>query len=154
MRPIKNERQLLALIADRNKRYQAAHKAGEPEIGIYFVFNGEVLIDGKPLCVTEPYGKFNCADLEYDHYWKFGQRYGVVPREIEYVEVPRGRVEYDINEKKFHIYADSCVVKDRKALDDVNREFRLPAASTEEPEFDPRYHCSGCIRPKATKERE
>ena len=42
-------RQMLDHIADRNKRGQAARKAGEPEVGIYFVYNGEVLIDSKPL---------------------------------------------------------------------------------------------------------
>lgn len=32
----KNEKQLIALIADYNKRSQAAHKAGESEIGAFF----------------------------------------------------------------------------------------------------------------------
>lgn len=154
MQPIENERQLIAYIADRNKRSQAARKAGEPEVGIFFVYNGEVVIDSKPLCVTEPYGKFNSADSEYDRYWKFGQRYNVVPREIEYDEVPRGRVDYDTNEKKFHIYADSCILKDRKALEEINRGFRLPSANTDEPECDPHYSCAGCIRVKVTKEPE
>ena len=85
-----------------------------------------------------------------DRYWKFGQRYDVVPREIEYDEVPRGRVEYDINEKNFHIYADSCILKDRKALDEINRGFGLPSANTEEPACDPHYGCAGCNAP--TKE--
>lgn len=114
MQPIENGRHLLALIADRNKRGQAARKAGESEVGIFFVYNGEVLTYSTPLCVTEPYGNFNSADSEYDRYWKFGQRYDVVPREIEYGEVPRGRVEYDINEENFRIYADPCILKDRK----------------------------------------
>jgi hypothetical protein len=154
MQPIENERQLIAYIADRNKRGQAARKAGEPEVGIFFVYNGEVLIDSKPLCVTEPYVQFKSADLEYDRYWKFGQRYGVVPREIEYDEVPRGRVEYDINEKKFHVYADHCILKDRKALDDINREFHLPSASTGDPERDPQYRCAGCNgSTKSTKKK-
>lgn len=137
-------RQMLDYIADRNKRGQTAREAGEPEVGIFFVYNGEVLIDSKPLCVTEPYGKFNSADSEYDRYWKFGQTYSVVPREIEYDEVPRGRVEYDINEKKFRVYADHCILKDRKALDEVNREFHLSPANTEEPERDPHYKCKKC----------
>jgi hypothetical protein len=86
----RNERQLIAYIADRNKRGQAARKAGEPEVGIFFVYNGEVLINSKPLSVTEPYGKLNSNNSEYDRYWKFGQHCGIVPREIEYDEVPRG----------------------------------------------------------------
>jgi hypothetical protein len=144
MQPIGNERQLIACIADRNKRGQAARKAGEPEVGIFFVYNGEVLTDSKPLCVTEPYGKFISADSEYDRYWKFGQRYDVVPHEIEYDEVPRGRVEYDIIEKKFCVYVDPCILNDRKALDEVEREFHLPSANTKEPERDPRYKCKKC----------
>jgi hypothetical protein len=148
VQPIENERQLIAYIADRNKRGQAARNAGEPEVGIFFVYNGEVLRDSKPLCVTEPCGKFNSADSEYDRYWKFGQRHGVVPRDVDYEQVARGRVEYDINEKKFHVYADACILKDRKALDEIYREFHLPSADTEEAERDPHYGCSGCIEPK------
>jgi hypothetical protein len=49
MQPIENERQLIAYIADRNKRGgQAARKAGEPEIGIFFVYNGGALTDRNP----------------------------------------------------------------------------------------------------------
>ncbi|MGA2351202.1 MAG: hypothetical protein ABSF70_12275 [Terracidiphilus sp.] len=43
---------LIAHIADRNKRGQAARKAGEPEVGIFFVHNGRVLTDSMPLCVA------------------------------------------------------------------------------------------------------
>jgi hypothetical protein len=145
---------MLAYIAHRNKRAQAARKAGEPEVGIFFVYNGEVLIDSKPLCVTEPFGKFKSDDYEYDLLWKFPQRHGAVPRDIEYDEVPRGRVEYDVNEKKFHVYADPCILEDRKALDEIYRQFHLPSTNTEEPERDPHYRCPGCIMPKLTKEQE
>ncbi len=103
MQPIENERQLIAYIADRNKRGQAARKAGEPEVGIFFVYIGGVLTYSKPLCVTEPYGKFKSNNDEYDRLWKFVQRYGAVPRDVHYDEVPCGRVEFDINEKKFYV---------------------------------------------------
>jgi len=109
MQPIENERLLIAQIADRNTRGRTARKAGEPEVGIFFLYSGEVPKDSKQLCVTEAFGKFNCADSEYDRYWKFGQRYGVVPREIECDEVARGRVEYDINEEEIHVHADSGI---------------------------------------------
>jgi|SRR5665213_3860841 len=147
MQPNKDVRQMLDHIADRNKRGQAARKAGEPEVGIFFVHNGKVLMDSTPLCVTRSYGKLKSYDYDYDRFWKFGQRYGVVPRDVEYDDVPRGRVEYDINEKKFHVYADPCILKDRKALDEIYREFHLPSASTEVPERDPHYRCPGCGRP-------
>lgn len=154
MQPNEDVRQILAYIAERNKRGQAARKAGEPEIGNFFVYNGQVLTESKPLCVTEPYGKFDSADSEYERYWKFVQRYGAVPLDIEYDEVPRGRVEYDLDEEKFHVYADPCILKDRKALDEINREFHLPSSNTEEPESDPHYRCPGCIGPKVAKEEE
>jgi hypothetical protein len=53
MQPIETERQLIAYIADRNKRGQAARKAGEPEVGIFFVYNGEVVIDSKPTTLPQ-----------------------------------------------------------------------------------------------------
>ena len=90
------------------------------------------------------YGLFKSEETEHDRFWKFLQRFDVVPREVEYDEVPRGRVEYDTNEKNFHVYADPCILKDRKALDEIYRGFRLPSANTEEPENDPRYKCKEC----------
>ena len=71
MQPIENERQLIAYVADRNKRGQAARKAGEPEVGIFFVYIDAVLTDSKPLCVTEQYGKFKSNDAEYERLWEF-----------------------------------------------------------------------------------
>jgi hypothetical protein len=144
MQSIESERQLIAYIADRNRRGHAARKAGEPEVGIFFVYNGGVLTDCKPLCVTEPYGKFKSNDDEYDRLWKFVQRYGAVPPDVDYDEVPRGRVEYDIIEKKFCVYVDPCILNDRKALDEIEREFSLPYANTQDPERDPRYKCKKC----------
>lgn len=34
-------------------------------------------------------------------------------------------MEYDRNEEKFFVYADPCILKDRKALDEIDREFHL-----------------------------
>jgi len=53
-------------------------------------------------------------------------------------------VEYDINEKKFYVYADPCILKDRKALDEIDREFHLSSANTEAPLRDPHYECKKC----------
>ena len=144
MQPNEDVRQLLDHIADRNKRGQAARKAGESEIGIFFVYNGEVLMDGTPLSLTEPYGKFKSNDSDYDTFWNNLQRNGIVPRDVEYDEVPRGRVENDISEKKFYVYADPCILKDRKVLDEINREFHLSSANTEAPERDSHYKCKKC----------
>ena len=154
MQPNEDIRQLLDHIADRNKRGQAARKAGESEVGIFFQFDGKVLMNSTPLCVTEPYGNSKSKDYDYDHFWKFLQRYGIVPSDVAYDEVPRGRVEYEIDERKFYLYADPCILKDRKALDEINREFHLPSTNTEEPECDPHYRCPGCIGSKVTKETE
>ena len=140
----KNERQLIALIADYNKRSQAARKAGESEIGAFFVFKSEVVKTGTPLSVVGLHGLFKSKTYDHGFFWKSLQRLGVVPRGIEYDEVPRGRVEYDTIEKKFHVYADPCILKDRKALEEINREFHLPSADTRKPERDPCYMCSGC----------
>jgi hypothetical protein len=67
---------MLAAIADRNQRGQKARNAGEAEVGTFFVYNDEVLVDSTPLSVTEPYGAFNSADSVYDRSWKFVQRAG------------------------------------------------------------------------------
>jgi hypothetical protein len=142
MQPNEDVRQMLALIADYNKRCQAAEKAGESQVGVFFVYNGEVLMRKTPFSLKDGlHGLFRSTTYDHDFFWKSLQRLGIVPRNIEYHEVPRGRVEYDINEKKFYVYADPCIIKDWKALDEINREFHLPSSNTEEPERDPHYKC-------------
>ncbi len=149
MQPSEDVRQMLTHIADRNKRCQAARKAGEPEIGIFFVYNVHVLMAGTPLSLAGSYGEYG-----HETFWKNLQRNDIVPRDIEYDAVPRGRVEYDIHEKKFHVHADPCILKNRKALDEIEREFHLPSANTGEPARDLHYVCPGCVRPRVTKEQE
>jgi len=144
MQPNEDVRQMLAHIADLNKRSQAAREAGESEVGVFFVHNDRVLLSGTSFSLAEPHGNFKRGCYGHDREWKNMQRNGIVPREVEYDEVPRGRVEYDINEKKFHVYADPCILKDRKALDEINREFHLSSANTEAPERDPHYKCKKC----------
>ena len=140
----KDERRMIALIADYNKRSQAAHKAGEPEIGAFFVYKGEVVRTGTPLSVVGLHGLFKSKTNNHEFFWKSLQRLGAVPRDIEYNEVPRGRVDYDAKERRFYVYADLCILKDRRALEEINREFHLLPADTGEPEGDPCYKCSGC----------
>jgi hypothetical protein len=144
MQPIENERQLIAYIADYNKRCQAAHKAGESEVGAFFVYNGEVLMHGTPFSLDGLHGLFKSKRYDHDFFWKSLQRLGIVPLNIEYDVVPRGRVEYDINEEKFCVYADPCILKDRKVLDKINREFHLSSTSTKAPDRDPQYKCKKC----------
>jgi hypothetical protein len=144
MQPNEDERQLLALIADYNKRSQAAQKAGESEVGVFFVYNGEVLKQGTPFSVDGLHGLFKSKNNDHDHFWKSLQRFSILPRGVAYDEVPHGRVDYDINEKRFHVYADPCILKDGKALDEIYRQFHLPSTNTDEPEHDPRYKCKMC----------
>jgi hypothetical protein len=139
MQPNEDVRQMLDHIADRNKRGEAARKAGQSEVGIFFLYNGHVQLLGTPLTMAEEYSAFR-----HDSFWKTLQRNGIVPLDVEYDVVPRGRVEYDGNGKKFYVYADACILKDRKALAEIDREFHLSSANTEAPERDPHYKCKVC----------
>jgi len=154
MQPSGDVRQMLALIADRYKRGQAARKAGESEVGVFFVYDGHVLLSGTPISVAEPHGNFKRDAYSHHTFWKNLQRNGMVPRDGKYNEVRRGRVEYNLNEKKFYVYADPCILNDREVLNEIHREFHLPSTNTEGPERNPHYRCPGCIRPKVTKEQE
>jgi hypothetical protein len=136
MRPNEDVRRMLDHIADRIKRCHTARNAGESEVSIFFAYNGNVLTTGTPSSMAEHYGVYGHAT-----FWKNLQRNGIVPLDVEYDEVPRGRVECDRNERKFHVYADPCILKDRKALDEIDREFHLSSANTQESECDPHYRC-------------
>jgi hypothetical protein len=87
----------------------------------------------------------------HDSFWRTLQRNHLVPKEVEYDEVPRGRVGYSTKAKVFFLFADGCILKDKRMLDMITQELNLPVAATAPPGPDPHYKCPGC-RKKTQKQ--
>lgn len=147
-------RPMLDHFAALNQRSRARRKrAAEPEVGIFFVYEGRLLIDATPVSEAESYGSFKGHATGHDRFWQTLQRNNLVPREVEYDEVPRGRVGYDIKERRFYIMVDACIKKNERIIDRIERDMNLPSANTAPPKLDSHYKCPGCMKPTKTKEQ-
>jgi hypothetical protein len=142
-------------IAALNKHTQEKRKpATEPEVGIFFVYDGKSLIEGTRVSEAEPYGHFKGHATGHPEFWRTLQRNGVVPSDVEYDEVPRGRVGFDTRERKFYVFADACIMKDPQMIDRIKRDLNLSPADTAPTKLDSHYRCPGCMKSQKQRQEE
>ena len=117
----------------------------EPHVGIFWLFNGKLIIDTTPLSKAEAYGDHLGHAASHVDYWAELQRKGLVPPEVEYEEPPRGRVGYDKREERFWLRADRCILKKKALVSRILRVMNLPSSNTQT-EKDDHYQCEVCLR--------
>jgi hypothetical protein len=118
----------------------------EPCVGIFWLFNGELIIDSTPLSKAEPYDTALTHPTGHYKYWSRLQHTGAVPADVEYDDQPRGRVVFDGREQRFHLYADKRILSQRKFVKKIMDAMHLPPGKTSEVR-DEQYRCSECLSP-------
>jgi len=116
----------------------------EPRVGIFWLLDGRVIIDSTPLSMTEHYGTALTHPASHIDHWTSLQRNREVPGELEYEMPPRGRVVYDQRERRFHLYADRCILRRRDVGAGIMEAMHLPddtALAT-----DDHYRCFRCLQ--------
>ena len=68
------------------------HRKKEPSVGIFWVINGNLVIDSMPLGEAEQYGDHLTHPGSHLEVWAMFHQKGTVPSDMEYEEAPRGRV--------------------------------------------------------------
>jgi len=117
----------------------------EPRVGIFWLLaDGNLLVDGTPLADAEQYGECLTHPRSHIDQWEELQRRGIVARDIEYEEMPRGRVVYDAKQKRFTIYGDRCILCRKAIVRKVMLAMSLAESQTET-SSDPHYRCSRCL---------
>ena len=133
-------------IAAIQKRAQARARLrvpGASEVGIFWVIDGKAVILGEPLSEAESWGEFKNYSQGHDREWsRFLQRNGIVSRDSEYDDYPRGRVVYNTVTGSFNLFADKCILNDKSMLKQVLAELHLPSQT--KTESDPHYKCKDC----------
>jgi len=119
--------------------------AREARVGIFWLFNGKLIIDTAPLSKAEAYGGHLGHPTSHIDHWTKLQREGVVPPEVEYEENPRGRVGYDSREERFWLRADRCILKKKALVIRIMKAMNLPSSKTRM-EKDDHYQCEACLR--------
>jgi len=119
----------------------------QPMVGIFWLLGRLLILDASPLSEAEPYG--DCLGYRESHYnyWAVQQRLGTVPCDMEYEESPRGRVVFNTKTKRFALYADRCILKQKLVVNQIMRAMRLPASQTNvgtDGQFG-HYKCLKCL---------
>jgi hypothetical protein len=116
----------------------------EPHVGIFWLFQGKVIIDSTPRTKAEPYGECRTHARGHLEQWTELQRIGTVPAGVEYEEPPRGRVVWYPAREHFLLYADRCILRKPAALKKVMDALFLPRDRTTT-SSDPHYRCPRCL---------
>ena len=100
------------------------------KVGIFWVFKGKLLAATYPLQDGEEYGDAINGLTDHVKYWPQFQKLHPELRQLEYQDVPRGRVLFMQPTGKFHVYMDKTLhsLKNKRAL---IKKFELPGPSTQ-----------------------
>jgi hypothetical protein len=118
----------------------------EPCVGIFWLFDDQLIIDSTPLSMAELYGTALTHPTGHIDYWTRLQHTGAVPAEVEYEEPPRGRVVFVGREQRFYLLADKCILSRRKDVRKIMDAMHLPPGKTTEGR-DEHYRCFNCLYP-------
>jgi len=123
------------------RRKQSA--APEPRLGIFWLVNGKLLIDSRPLSECEHYGDHLNYPGSHIEVWEKWKHVGKAPAESEYEEYARGRVMYDTKTKRFTLLADRCILKRKDLIAEIKKQLSLPKQTSLG--TDPHYRCFHCL---------
>lgn len=127
------------------QRMQTTHKVPpEPKVAIFWVYDGRPLIDATPVSEASSYGDFKIHDRGHYTFWPVLRRNRLVPDDLEYDEVPHGRVGYNSKERKFYLFGDACIQRNEGMMDRIRRDLHLPADTVVRE--DSHYKCPGCMK--------
>ena len=118
-------------------------KPPEPQVGIFYLVKGKLLIDSTPLSKAVWHGDHLIHDRNHDEYWRQLVKTGTVTDD-EYEEHPRGRVAYNKKTGKFTLLADKCILGKESLIAKIFSRMSLPLGDTESG-TDSHYRCFRCL---------
>lgn len=128
---------------ERGQR-KTSGRVPEPHVGIFWVINGNLVIDSVPLGEAEPYGDHLTHPRGHVDVWEQLRLGGKVPGESEYEEFPRGRVVCNTKTQRFTLLADRCILRDKDVVSRIISELHLPSENMDKG-TDSHYRCFACL---------
>jgi hypothetical protein len=116
-----------------------------PEVGIVFLHAGCLWVDSTPVDDAILYDEVLTHDKGHDVFWGELKARGAVAKDIEYDEVPRGRVCYSTRSRIYHVYLDRCILRNEGMVRQIIRTMKLPSAPLTVISTDSHYRCPGCM---------
>jgi hypothetical protein len=117
-----------------------------PKVGIFWLVGKRLIIDTAPLSEAGNYGEFKIYEGDHVTLWAELERRGEVPRDSDYEEHPRGRVNFNTRAKRFTLFADPCILRKRNVVNKLLRLMNLPDDTALL--ADEHYRCFRCIAGK------
>jgi hypothetical protein len=128
---------------DKTGDAQPKGQPGAPEVGIFWAANGALILDGVSLEEAESWGQFKNYPGSHEKMWRRYQRVDTVLKDMEYDAPPRRRVVYDTVAKRFHLYADACILRNETLVTQIRSDLHLPPEVEAAP--DDHYRCAKCL---------
>ena len=119
-----------------------------PQLGIFWLVAGKLIIDSAPLNEAEPYGDRVTHPRSHIDVWERLQRGSTVPPECEYEEYPRGRVMYRPKSGEYTILADKCILARKDLITQIKDALHL--REKVKLDTDPHYKCHRCLYGEGT----
>ena len=130
------------------KRSTADEKKDVPEVGLFFVVNRKPWVEGLPWMEVLSEAGFRTHAIGHPEYWERLQELGVASRDMPYMDAPRGRVNYEDATGRFTLFADRCIIRNKRQVTKIMRALSLPKNTRVLP--DDHYRCRKCLRQEPT----
>jgi hypothetical protein len=115
-----------------------------PQVGIVFSFDDKLWIERTVLEKAGDYGKFKIHEGDHVIYWGRLILKCVVPQDLEYEHIPRGRVAFNTFTKRYRLMLDRCILRQKNLVAAIKRQMGLPQKETDTL-TDPHYRCGECV---------
>ncbi|MGO9569298.1 MAG: hypothetical protein ACLP5H_17315 [Desulfomonilaceae bacterium] len=121
----------------------------EPQVGIFFLVEGELIVQSVPFSKGEEDVDFVNDARGHEKSWTLiahePERKERKPfSNSSYDYHPRGRCLYSKKASRFLLYLDPCMLHTPLMLEEIMCRLQIPAEKTEVLSDDLHYRCSGC----------
>ena len=113
------------------------------KVGIFWVIYGKVYYKLQEKEENAVDRSTNKIDSDYGHFYEWDNLCGKLYQRADFATFPRGRVLYDMIERKHIVYRDECITEEE--LKKVIKAFDLKEYQTL---TDEHYSCDKCIKRK------
>jgi hypothetical protein len=115
----------------------------KPEIGIFYLLNGRIVSETAPVADVKPSGGIRAYPRQHYELWSELQNGNPDLADLDCYALPRGRVIYNENVRKFQILADKHIFERDALVDFVIGDFGLDRSNVQLREDD-HYQCAVC----------
>lgn len=125
----------------------------ESHIGIFYLIKGRIIAQTAPVSMIKSSGGVRAYSRQHYKLWSEVQKKDPDLYDLDCYALPRGRVRYNDNTKKFEITADRHILEADRFINRIMREFHLEKSGVQFKE-DEHYRCAVCENEKTAHSRE